>query len=480
MDVRALAAAALALVAACEAETTNLDAGRPAPGPRVFRDASAPDSGCPEGTETVELSATRTHVSSSGVATEPLDLDGARISALVRTATPGAFDEYPGEHRGPGRAVIPCVPEGEYYLERKWSEDFADYEVTASRTVEQSIWLRGRPGTTQISPPSTRLSFDLDGLDPWRGDDELSFVSTDDVRTLTPALPTGATEARGVSGPSDPYGLIDAAQGDRLALFQMRQLRTSSNEPFRKIERLFEAAPFTMIEGSETIVSGTFSPPARTRSVSIDWRRRDLAAAYVTSTARGPADEYFLSVISLPDTPRLPTFLTGEVTVFSMSSTTASNDLSAVVPLALPFEDEQLIVVARAIFRDGTSAFTLHTQRYFPLGTSESIVVEPAIGPARNVRLNGLDSSSPRWALGEPLRIEWDRPAFGEPLEYSVVILGSPVGLPVVVVTTRGREIVVPRGRLAPGRSYRLQLTASERDGLSGSSSIVFTDYFSL
>jgi hypothetical protein len=209
------------------------------------------------------------HVTEGGPVTQPVDLSGRTIAALVQGGA-GGFTRYAGSGRADGTFEVPGVPAQPYYLR---VDD--EYWFGSVRR-----WDLGRPWTGRadaVKVPdssSTQLIVDATGLAPWEHDDDLTLFALGSAAwgsLLDGALDTpddGVTELRGfhidfarLLRPT----LVEGGRGDRALIVQTRSHELQPGVTYHTITRVLRPEAFTMTLGASTRLVARSSPSPRTR-----------------------------------------------------------------------------------------------------------------------------------------------------------------------------------------------------------------------
>lgn len=388
------------------------------------------------------------HLTAQGEVRVPLGADKYRIS-ILSPKPDGTFTTIGATVGNDGTFRATDVPAGTYYLRYDFPDDPAAwFLVTDKATHEFGALFAGRPDARAPTAP-TSMTFELDGLRPWRKESATdfsdSYVPGDDLwmyslnagclfevdpdfSTDVPPPPNllkdGDTRLGGFTVDLSLVGgsLIDAAKGDTALVLQAVHTREG---PLRsqRIVRAFSPAPFSQNEGQAVTVSGVMQE-APQRTASLTWNQAAFAALVREVGPRARATRHELQVEPEPagagrsSIAWIPSVL--------RMSVAADGAQDRTIPLAFgnPFPAEWPLVAWATMDVDADDTGVI-SGRITVGGPFERLLrapVAPIIGPPRDVRLNGIAAAQGASGTGRTPTIEWKPPALGTATGYEVVI----------------------------------------------------------
>lgn len=401
----------------------------------------------------------------------PQDLSAVPIYAWVRTG--GGFAYYEGQGTAQGTFTVAGVPRGATYA--LWVGTF--YIVGTERELDLSQEFLGRPDAAVPSEP-TALTFNVDGLTPWRAGDGFQLFSAGGATALfdvqssfeAGAPSEGDTRLEGalVDFSTQPFGtLIDGSRGDT-ALVTRLSAKVSGEKSYQSVTQVFRPAPFTMVPGQETTLHGSFEDvPQREllvydyRAASFDIHRADIHPRAVSSTTRTPS----LTVSVAPYTAKHGYYA---LAIPDVLVTPLEEGRPAPMAYGNPFPRDWPLVLSFAHY--SSVAFSLNgTQPWVAtgmLGTTMELSgsayqrIVPLMSPVRDVRVDGVSADDDQVLGSLTPTLRWAPPAVGRPGDYTVTFFrlvedGTRTRIQgAVSFRTTARELTVPPGALVPGATY--------------------------
>ncbi|MFP2924051.1 hypothetical protein ACLESO_02300 [Pyxidicoccus sp. 3LG] len=401
----------------------------------------------------------------------PRDLSAVPIYAWVRTRD--GFAYYEGQGTAQGTFTVAGVPRGATYA--LWAGDL--YMVGTERELDLSQEFLGRPDAAVPSEP-TALTFNVDGLTPWRAGDGFQLFSAGAATALfdvqdsfeAGAPSEGDTRLAGalVDFSTQPFGtLIDGTKGDT-ALVTRLSAKVAGEKSYQAVTQVFRPEPFTMVPGQETTLQGSFQDvPQREllaydfRAASYDIHRADVHPRAVPSATFSPA----LTVSVAPYTAKH-----GYYALAIPDVLIAPLEEGRPVPMTYgnPFPRDWPLVLSYATY--SSVAFSLNgTQPWVTTATFGTTVeltgspyqrIEPLMTPARDLRVDGVSAYEDQVLGSLTPTLRWAPPAVGRPGDYMVTFFrvvedgtrtrtqGN------VTFLTTARELTVPPGVLVSGATY--------------------------
>ncbi|NMO22286.1 hypothetical protein HPC49_37560 [Pyxidicoccus fallax] len=401
----------------------------------------------------------------------PHDLSAVSIYAWVQTRS--GFVRYEGQGTAQGTFTVAGVPRGARYS--LWVGDL--YVSGTERELDLSREYLGRPDAAVPSEP-TALTFNVDGLTPWRTGDTLQLFSGGaatalfDVQDSFEAGPLseGDTRLQGalVDFSAQPFGtLIDGTRGDT-ALVTRLSAKVSGDKSYQAVTQVFRPAPFTMVAGQETVIQGSFQDVPQRELLVYDYRTSsfDTHLADVHPRAVPSATRASLFTVSVaPYTAKHGYYATAIPDVLA-----APLEEGRPVPMTYgnPYPRDWPLVISFA--RYSSVAFSLNgTQPWVAtgmFGTTAELSgspyqrIEPLMSPVRDIRVDGVSADDDQ-ALGSLTpTLRWAPPAVGRPGNHLVTFFrltedGTRTRIQgTVTFMTAERELTVPPGVLVPGAAY--------------------------
>jgi hypothetical protein len=495
----------------------------------------------------------------------------ASVEALPLGAAPAT--SYPGTISPVGDVVIPDVPAGPYLLALRSPVSTSAPDLPpaltlielSARTFDLGRLFGHRPDVQPITRP-TYLTIEAPLARPWQAsdaasppltpNDSLFFYSRNagvvgrvDQNFGSEAGPAPDAPAQGATAlawrldaakafasytPPGNERLIDGAKGDDFVAIHLASKRAGAagapppsgggDDPwaaylYESAETALRAAPFTLTDGGEVTVGGTFTQPftevfdfdfkgAQFRDALRDAPAGDLRDASASldvlhrPLAEGFAGNVFAPLLSLnvqsvkgyvdptcnPDDADacLDPALCPQGCNDDQVGPTPPGDHAAQYTYRDPFLDEEgsanVAVVSYSFgyfiehglplsVRPRLATASLSVTA--PVGEFNGKALTPALGLPRNVTLNGQPADVGRVTagVGASPAVAFDAPAFGTPSTYRVRVYESGtredasgtahVRRVVANVTLTGTAVKLPAGVLQAGKRYYLEITAS-------------------
>jgi hypothetical protein len=426
-----------------------------------------------------EVSGTRirTHITENGNVDVPIDPAETTLEALVLQPDGSFSAPIPGTLSADGTFVIPGVPHGTYYLV------LTDMQfgrktmiVTSARTFDLGGRQEGRPDAEQVKTPSTLLTLNIAGLNPFQFNDDIELYALGS-RTMSPGIETGSLSQPALGDTSLDMtldaskifsaGLIDGTKGDRAYLTQVVSHKASDSY-YRALEKVYAPPPFTLVEGGTTTLTGTFENAPQI-PLQLTWSRGAFEAlgSQVHPSAKRLFDKTHLTCKpeGVRRTFNLPTLF--EVTNNVADTVTVSGSYGNPFPSEWP-----VIVLAWTRFAHEFTVPgdpTVHLQYADvtvdgPLGPKSAVTLAPQMSPPQDVRVHGMSAWQDLSGVGTSPRVEWKAPSLGTPTIYQVdiheVVPAQEFTKLLVYVLTTDTSFVIPPGLLKPGTYYTLEITA--------------------
>ncbi len=401
------------------------------------------------------------------------------ILALVPDGN-GGFSEILGEIAEDGTFRIPAVPEGTYYL--RILELFGTgtlpprYLVTSERSLDLGRVYAGRGDAELIESPATQLVLDADGLSPWQEDDTLELFSLGAGANglLEPApgvaVPlTGATSLQGYAADLSQLVAprrIDAAAGDRAYITQSIAHGSPGMPGFYwSVSKVFEPAPFTVVEGQAQNVSGTFQAvPQKSVAISFDVPAFEALVESVHPTATITSQDF--SLLVEPGGERS----TATVTPTLLYHTSLAGTPVPGLEYGNPFPSEWA-EVASASFQytvvhtlpgNVTKSHSVSIGVSGPVTAMAGATLAPTLGPPLEVTVGDKPASGNVSGVGVTPTVRWSPPSLGKPAIYTVTLrrIDPMGGLTRTVASfwTRETSLTLPPGLMSPGSFYYLRV----------------------
>lgn len=450
----------------------------------------AAGSGGPDvtGTPSSDITGTLidTHVTNTGDVQRVHDASTASVAVEV-TGDDGNVTRIEGTVKDDGTFVIPNVPEGTYYIEKTSTRvdgttSKSDY-ITAQRSLDLGIVYAGRPDVAYLKKP-TPLHIQLDGLLPGglNAHNELWLSSAGAGVACDFYLGSSGTTAYvttdflqcGVFF-DDPVPAIDATKGDRTFVTHLVERAAMPEDPlgeeYKSVDKVFEPASFTVVDGQEVTISGTFSDvPQKTLTLSIN---KD-AFQSATGDVHPKAFLGGLTVIVESDVGGQARATRGTQQMLLQYLTLGLDDTAMDFQFGNPFpsgwsEHYSAYVNYRLPLQvPGNAGFvtaTVFIGRSGPASSLSSMTFEPAITPPQDIRVNGQPAMEGLSGVGTTPTISWSAPNKGTAAGYQVYIYKldptiSEYPLGVEVITTTETSWTLPPEIIRPDSYYFVRIRA--------------------
>jgi hypothetical protein len=416
------------------------------------------------------------HDLEGGEVDHPIDLTASTITAAIPDGN-GGFELRSGVGAADGTFTVADVPEGvTYYLrvDDTWL-------VTDARTIDLGSDRAGRPDGVAVTDPDTQITFDLGGMTPWGYTDHLQLFSRNagiaNSYVLFPPdgeLAPGQTEIAATLGYLDlarPPIRIDASAGDRAVVNHLVG-HWIDDFDYRILGERAEAAPFTVTEGTSTLVAGAFQPVPADQS-------GHLRLPYADYRALGPAGAEYPPVADVAFFAQPKPLANGlspsPVTLFETAQPTDLDDVDVEIPFGNPFD---------ASWETFGTVFVTY-QGEIPVPGATSVPIAGGVGSYRALdelfagdnalpisqvghpTIAGEDASVEQTGVGLTPVLAWEAPLVGSVNGYRIRIVRIYAGdnnggrqQPVATIYSRDTELTIPPGVLEAGERYYIQIAA--------------------
>ncbi|PTL80461.1 hypothetical protein DAT35_27890 [Vitiosangium sp. GDMCC 1.1324] len=446
------------------------------------------------------------HVQEDGsVIVLPADLSTVVIGAWVPTADGSGYVYRDGSGQANGTFLIPGVDRTPYFLRIGTT-----YLWMNSRNLDLSFARLGRPDTLE-EPVGTQLAFEIDGLSPWQVSDELQIHSTGagigyfsrSCSTPYHDPPEGTTvytDTIDYVGSLRLCGAvpsrIEPAKGDFVYVTQnVNRLDWDAGLPSglditetrlsTQIHSLGTADGGSSDAGT-IFLKGTLAP-LPTTAQAFDFRASQFETQVL---AAHPSAVPYYDYVDVGTLPRFSDY--GQYEGFpdlalANNWSPGEGDFHVNLQYGNPYPSHwQRVVVAQALSRvpfsvsqpdGGTTRTAWYSANAFSQaqvtdGVTQTLV--PQVGPARDLRINGLSATSSLSGVGTTPVVSWTVPALGTANRYQVrlyVLSASATGgttrTQVGYFLTSQTQFRVPPGFLVAGKTYYLQINAQYMPGSS-------------
>jgi len=435
------------------------------------------------------------HVQADGsVQMVPADLTTFSLRAWVPTVDGSGYEERPGTGMANGTFVIPNVERLPFLLQ----VGNTSYLWANSRTLDLSFAVLGRPGVVE-EPASTQLTFALDGLTPWQDPDELQLHGTNvglAYFTSTCSSPYAPPE----EGSTNYTGTIDyvtslrscgnvparfdPARGDFLHASQLvTRFDLGSGIPsgveYLELRRSARLAP-TVTGGNTLLLKGTLLPVPTTLQ-PVDFRASQFESLALASTPNATLSADHLYISTLPRYLEYGQYAGFPDLALANNWQAGQGDMSLTFEYGNPYPGQwprmitamaSALVPFAAELPDGTAArtarYSVSASTQLPLVDGARQTLVPRVGPAQDVRINGLPVATGKLTgVGQSPVVSWRPPALGIPSRYQVRVYelfasatGGTQRLTVANLTTTQTQLRLPPNLLVAGKTYFLQLSA--------------------
>ncbi len=461
---------------------------------QLFSIAARPGSECAPTMVTGEYGALNVQPDGS-IIPSPYILSFSDVGAWVPEGSGYVWRAGTGHDHG--TFVIPDVPEGSPYLLRLENR----YIWTDKRVLDLNRALLGRPQEV-LEPEGTQLELQLEGLSPWQAQDDLQFHSATAGLGYISTSGCGLTDfplpAEGGTGSS---GSIDYAAFTGGCANQPFRL-DSTQDTLYVTQLASRTDTVTGIEYQETRRSLRFSGPARTSTGSILLQGTMEALPTSTQTLDIRGSEFESLALAAHPTATLTSKHVGIDPLLGYSEfgayagspdlavafvrTPGGGDFTPVFEFSNPYpRDWPLFVYTQASasvrysieLPDGSTsssrAFSSYVLAMEPWEVAATRPIHPKVGPARELRLNGLDATGKLTGVGTTPLVSWTPPTLGVPTHYQLRLyrLYTAPGSSflsrqlVTYLYTPQTQLRLPPELLLPGENYYLQVSSYYRPG---------------
>lgn len=411
----------------------------------------------------------------------------AALTALSPTAG-GGFTSVAGKVAADGTFRIPGVPDGPFYLRI----DANDYLVgpvfifSQGRELDLGTVRLGRPSPKECCYDTTPLVLDLAGLDPWVGGDSIDVFSlgaggqshlVDGGSDVLVA--EGATTVTGYDLNAAQLGWmgIDGTKGDRATVTQSVMRRLEGGDVLA-VAKAFTPAPFSVVSGQKTTLSGTFSD-VTTQSLALSTKPSHYAPFAPQVGPHAVVFSHEVRAFANAAGPGRIERSNGEerwgigpqlFLAFDDSGSDNTIELSFGNPYPAAWGAVATVLqMFSVVYDDPATGEPLPGTQFAFMGSSmpleelASSPLTPVLGPPTNLAVNGASAYELQRGFGPTPTLSWSAPMLGAPVEYIVAIdktnlLGPVEGGAVFHTTTT--ELKIPPGLLEVGAFYTVKVTA--------------------
>ncbi len=461
----------VALVSGCGGDDDGTSGGPPDGGAQADAGAGADAGPIDAGLEPRPLGGTRVnlYVNAGGEEMVPVDLSDAVIEGLVDDGA--AYDAYPGEGHADGTFSVANLPIAETVTLRV--NDL--YIVTDRETIDLGANVLGRPDAQPVTMTPTELSFAVSQLDPWQDGDTLelfapnapaSFVDPDflDSADTPPQVDDTSLSFTVDFAGAFEANLVDGAAGDVAYL-----LRYGHPAGRRRhiLTQVFEPAPFTMVDGDPTALSGSFTDVVLDRQATLDLRGSSFQSAadellagpsvgsslsFTVYTSPFAIDRGDLGFIRLAeyDAPDLADRVRALRYGHPFPSDWTPYELSFMYQLSMI--DDAPFTVALGVVSD------IDVE-----GGLSGAPISPRLGPVGSPTIDDQDATQPITGGSATPTIAWTAPATGTAEMYRVIVRrqnGAFRGEQIAVLQTAAASVRLPADLLVSGQTYWMEIDA--------------------
>ncbi|WP_375771109.1 hypothetical protein NR798_09475 [Archangium gephyra] len=462
-----------------------------------FSLSPAPGSECTPATVTGVRNSLRVQPDGS-VIPAPFGLTGVTLGAWVPTPDGLSYSWRAGTGHDYGTFVIPEV-EGSSYLLRYSNT----YIWTNKRSLDLDQVELGQRAVPVFGPAEAQLEMQFDGLSPWRAMDDLQFhsetaglgyIST--FGCLVSGFPLPLEGTTGILG-STHYANFLSQCGNSAYWLQpddnlyVTQL-ASRPDPLTGVEvqEARRSVLFSRPTGPENTpegnirLRGTLAPlPTSTESMTIRASEFESLSRASHPTATVSEVSFGLSTLLAYDKFGGYAGSPDVATAYGMSP--GRGDILPVFEFGNPYPRSWPLFSAVQVGAKvrytldlptgGTSAPYTHNayssaREPFVPGSHPTFV--PKMGPARDLRLNGLDATGKLAGVGSTPLLSWTVPALGTPTYYQLRLYrltlrsdGFLSRSSVANLYTAETQLRLPPGLLTAGQNYFIQVNAYLRPG---------------
>jgi len=411
------------------------------------------------------------YVSSTGTASVPM-CTGSPSGVSVDMTSAG-LATYPGACKADGSFRITGAPMdlGTYYL--RLGTSF--YETNKRMGLDMSTEHLGRSDVAAVT--NVTLNFSMTAMDAWAAGDGLYAFSTNLGFSQPLAFATGAPSngetTLVATAPWSGYK-VESSKNDTLAIAQLGAHTTGGGLAYASLDRLFNAPPFTMANGTTANVFGAFTTPtAATLQLRIDTASFNQFATVSNPTVTTKTMDGTLSATVSNDAKSPPSLLTFGVPTSGLASLDFGT-LSYGDPYPSAWQRLMRIQAQFPVsytYAAITTPRNATMTRVVPHATADASVIAAVLGPPTAPKLDGADAFAATSISTVPL-VSWSPPTLGTPTDYEVQVYevaqnGSSLKFTSVIkLTTKQTSLRIPTGFLLGQRPYVISITARMRQGV--------------
>jgi hypothetical protein len=435
----------------------------------------------------------------------PNDLSDFEVAALIEDGA-GGYTVIDGQGNADGTFVIDAVPDGTYWLrvpapERAAAPGGADGGIGLYRTeasaVDAGYTQQGRSDAVPYTTP-TELVLDVTGLAPWQDGDQVElfsteaaawyFIAQDFASAGQPAIDDEALVGFTFDLSQDYSGsphLIDGGRTppDRLVVAQLSTSLATGGFPYQAMARLFEPAPFTVVDGQTVNLSGEFTNVSIDQPITLDLRLDAVREAMTEETRPcelPPVLEYGWGVYVLGVAGGLGHGIYGATADFLALDVprdqpdVVAGDMGYGMPLVGTwgiYGDARFFDPCSYMLPGAASPTVMWYGNGMtiaePIDTFGNGALAPRLGQVRGPTIEGSDLFSEQNGFGLTPTLSWMPPSIGTPSFYVIAIHrlfldggGATSQEYVADLTTDQTSVTLPPGILQVGEAYVLGIVA--------------------
>lgn len=348
------------------------------------------------------------YVTAGGDVTVPTDLSATPVESYVDDGS-GGLTRYPGSGHTDGSFAVPGVPAGATFDLRIGRS----YYVTSRRHLELGQTFVRRPDAA-FPTGAPLLEVNVSGLAPWKQGDDLELMSpASGVRfsLLGPASvrpDAGVTTLSGaLNYPMFSEGrlqpLLDTSAGDHVYLGQLvsrtATTATGTTQTYAALDRIVSVPSLVITDGTETSLTAALQPIASHKTLTLAWHGDAFHSLLSDLCGADSEQPLYFEAFATPFPDRGPDGAHAELA----STLLPGQQVTFQVAYADPFP----ATWGRVVFADTgcrhRSGFYAPLASYAvePLANAAD-GLRPAIGPARDIQIDGQSTSRPL-AENDPL-----------------------------------------------------------------------------
>lgn len=451
-------------------------AGAPSGGAGGLDGAAGDGSAGTAGSDkTVTLTAIDTHYGETGHVDAPVDLSVLDVAALVYDDSSTTFANLTPTITGPGHASVSGIgPATTYYLRYSAVGSYPVYIVTSARTLDLGRNVLGRVDPV-TSAPGTTLTLSVSNLAAWHSGDYLGVFAPntgDGVFYAETLVSSGAPAENdtALAGFTLPWSgtLIDGGKGDKLRVLQLEpRAIAGGSDTYLSATRLFDAPLFSLGNGVNTTITGSFAPVSQDQDLSLDMKTSVFASVLAQGKPGASGGDQLFSLAFQPDASG--EFLAGN-TPDVVEYFPPDGDVVASFQHGKPVPKDWVGVAYGTAFANYPFSVQSHDSVLVARVTTlaplaPSVTLKPLVGAPTAFQVAGKNAFTDLSSIGVTPHVSWQPPSSGTANGYRLDVwelgLSTSSGrAPAGTFYTTGTSLKIPPGMMNTGHTYAMVLTA--------------------